>query len=167
MNASLRASAARLFPAALLALGLAGCPNTDPSVFVDAEITDPKATVTPGALGTSLAGSFTLTLHLGARAADSSKVELGAFSIQSADRKTTIVEPLAASSTTTFPVTVDPDSDVSAAFTFDTGKSPLPADVATELCAAGGVVISGVVDDSLKGGSTPFVSDAFHPTGCP
>lgn len=149
-----------------LLLGLAGCPNMDTAVFVDPSVTGAKATVSAGALGTNVSGSFTLGLHLGARAADASTVKLGSFSIQSADRAKTILDPLPVSSDTTFPVTVEPDSDVNAAFTFDSGKSPLAAEVMDELCAPGGVRVVGVVDDSLKGGQTPFASEAFTPTGC-
>ncbi|MFS8070689.1 MAG: hypothetical protein ACMG6S_30355, partial [Byssovorax sp.] len=67
---------------------------------------------------------------------------------------------------TQFPVTVDLDSDVSAALTFDLGNKLLPIEVKGQLCDPAGVIISGTIQDSLLGSATPFFSWVVHPTGC-
>jgi len=150
-------------------LGCVGCGiDTDPAVFVDPSITGPKATVVEGALGTSIQdGAFTLALHLGPRASGASSVGLGAFSIQGSDQKTTIVSPLDVASKQVFPVTVDVDSDVDVPFTFGTGTAPLDKGKLGELCASAGIVVSGVIQDSLQNGATPVFSPVFHASGCP
>lgn len=152
----------------LLLAGLsAGCVNTDTAVFVDPTPSNPAATVTGGALGVSLKGSFDLKLHLGARASGPSKVTLGAFAIADATAQmNAIVASLPVATTTTFPVTVDLDSDVDVAFTFDTGTKPLSADLQPKLCDPAGVVLSGTIQDSLQDRATPFHSAVFHPAGC-
>ena len=150
------------------AVPLTGCVSTDPSIFVAPTISSPAATVSSSVLGTGITGgSFSLDLHLGPRADGSSTVTLGEFSILDATMTTSIVSPLDVTSTTTFPVTVAPGSDVHASFTFGTGNTRLPASDAMELCASAGVVIGGAVDDSLAGKQTPVYSDVFHVSGCP
>lgn len=155
-------------PLLLFALALAGCPNTDPAVFVDAGIVAPSATVTENALGVALTGGFQLSLHLGARASDASQVSVESFAILSADQSSEIVSPLPATASggVTFPVTVEPDSDELVPFTFENPDALLPAEKAAELCGAGGLRIKVVIGDSLQGGSTPVVSDVFQPS-CP
>lgn len=145
---------------------LAGCINTDPTVFVAPTISAPAATVTSGVFGASImGGTFHLDLHLGARASGPSTVMLGEFSILDATMKTTIVSPLNAASTTTFPVTVPQGGDVNADFTFDTGTKPLPMADGTELCTPAGVVIGATFQDSLMAGmSTLADSPVFEPT---
>jgi hypothetical protein len=147
-----------------LAAPLLGCVNTDTAIFVDPTLSDPTATVTAGALGTSLSGSFTLDLHLGARAAGPSTVTLGQFSLLDATQTTTIVPSLTLTDDVPFPATVDQNSDVVAHFTFNTGVDPLPATDKTALCAAGGVVVSGTIVDSLAGRSVPVSTGTFTPT---
>ncbi len=148
-----------------LAAPLAGCPNTDTAVFVDPTLDMPAATVTANALGTGITGgSFHLKLHLGARASGPSTVTLGAFSVTDATKTNTVVPQLDVASTTVFPVTVEPDSDVDADFTFETGSKLLPADVGPKLCDPAGVVIHGTIDDALLGTSTPMDSPVFKPT---
>ncbi len=59
---------------------------------------------------------------------------------------------------------------MSAAFTFDLGKKLLPVEAkGTEpgqLCDPAGLILGGTIEDSLRGGSTPFVSPIVVPTGC-
>ena len=150
----------------LCALILSGCPNTDAAVFVEPTIASPAAQVSGGALGVSLKGSFTLKLHLGARASDASQVSITQFKILDENGMGAIVDPLPVSSKTMFPVTVEQDSDVDVDITFDTGTKPLPSDVEAKLCA-GNVTIGGAIDDSLQDRSTPVLSAPFKPTGCP
>jgi hypothetical protein len=150
----------------VLAPMLAGCPDDDAAVFVEPSIEAPNATVTTVVTGTSLAGSFQLTLHLGPRASGSSEVGVGSFTIQSSDQQTTIVSPLEVAADRQLPAQVPPDSDVTIGFSFDTGANPLPMETAGELCGAGGIVIHGVIEDSLQDGATPVVSEVFIPDGC-
>ena len=158
----------RLIPPLALVALLTGCDvDTDAAVFVDPSISGPSATVAASTLGTSLEGGFGLRLHLGPRASGASQVGIGQFSIQGADQKTTIVSPLEVAADKTFPVTVDVDSDVDVAFTFDTGAKHLPKEKAQELCPADGIIVSGVIQDSLQDGATPVYSPAFHASGCP
>lgn len=163
------ASCSRPAAVAAVVFACSGCDiDTDAAVFVEPSIASPSATVGTTAFGTTLSGGFTLKLHLGPRATDPSTVSLGAFSLLGSDQKTQHVSPLEVASTTTFPVTVDIDGDASADFTFDTGNAPLPKEKAAELCGAGGLVVSGVIQDSLQsGGSTPVYSPVFDPAGCP
>ena len=154
----------------LAAAPLLGCINTDPAVFVDPTLSAPTATVTSAPLGTTLSGSFDLDLHLGPRASGPSTVTLGEFSIEDAAQTAPIGSSLTVASSTTFPVTVQLDSDVDADFTFGIGADgagTVTSTVATQLCAAAGVVISGTIHDSLMDTSTPTVSPVFHPSGCP
>ena len=147
---------------------LLGCVNTDAAVFVAPTLSSPAATVTSSVLGTGVTGgAFSLDLHLGARASGPSTVTLGAFSILDAEEMNSIVSPLSVQTDTTFPATVQPDSDVTASFQFDTGAKLFPTAVGAQLCASAGVVIGGIIDDSLAGRSTPVYSDVFHPSGCP
>lgn len=151
----------------LLGAGLgAGCINTDAAVFVDPTLAKAEATVAGGALGVSLKGSFDLDLHLGPRATGPSKVTPGEFAIYDAQRNGAIVAALPVTTTSTFPVTVDLNSDVNLAFVIDTGAKPLSADLQPKLCDPAGVVLGGTIEDSLQNHSTPFFSAVFHPAGC-
>ncbi|MFT3774406.1 MAG: hypothetical protein QM820_54295 [Minicystis sp.] len=159
----------RFHPLFLMAAAplLAGCPNTDTAVFVEPSVASPTLTVAGSALGASVSGGFTLSLHLGARASGPSAVSLGQFAIQDATQTADIVSPLTLDSgSTSLPVTVEPDSDVQVALTFDTGAKLLPADVKDKLCAAAGVVITGTLQDSLQDTSTPVDSAVIHASGC-
>ena len=148
-----------------LALGSAGCPNTDPAIFVDADLGAPVVGVEQGVLGASLSGTFTLVLHLGARASGASDVTFGTFSLQTADQSTTIVEVLPVVASQSSPVTVEPDSTVEITFEITTGEDVLDAAIVDQICA-GQVVVSGVIEDSLEGESSPVVSPAATPVGC-
>jgi hypothetical protein len=142
--------------------GGAGCVNTDPAVFVEASIASPAAAVTGGALGTQLTGGFQLNLHLGARASGASDVAVRSFEITDADQTASIVAPLEAVTTTTLPVTVEPDSDVTVSFTFDTGADLLPTEARDALCAPAGIRVTGALEDSLQDGATPVASGIFQ-----
>ena len=150
--------------AAVGGLLASGCVNTDPAVFVDAEISAPGAIVSAVALGTTLEGSFTLDLHLGARASGPGSVSAEAFLITNADQSVDILPSLEVVADKPLPVTVEPDSDVAVAFRFNTGATTLPAEKKDELCAVGGLRIKAVLKDSLQGGATPVVSVPFPPT---
>lgn len=154
-------------PILALPLLLAGCVNTDPTVFVEPSLVDVTAAVKGGALGATISGAMTLQLHLGPRASGPGQVTLGAFSILDAQQSAEITALTLGASSTDFPLTIDPDSDVSAKFTFDLGSKTISADDGAKLCAAAGVVFRGTIQDSLLGGSTPFFSGVVHPTGCP
>lgn len=136
-------------------------------MFVEASIGSPSATIGSVALGTTLAGSFVLNLHLGPRASGPSEVRVQKFAIANAARTAVIVDPLEVSSATTFPVTVEPDGDVAVAFEFSTGKTTLAAETFDALCGAGGLRITGAIEDSLQDGATPVESEPFVPSGCP
>lgn len=158
-----------LLPILVLAAAplFAGCINTDTAVFVDPSIDAPTVAIAKLALGTSLSGGFTLKLHLGARASGSSMVQPGQFEIQDAAQTKTIVTPLVLDAGgTALPVTVDQDSDVEVKLTFDTGTKLLTGDLGTQLCDAAGVVITGVIDDSLQNTATPVTSAVVHTSGC-
>ncbi|WP_437711834.1 hypothetical protein WMF45_41470 [Sorangium sp. So ce448] len=168
MKARARRSDATTLAAAALAITASGCINTDAAVFVEPSIAAPGATVSSNALGTGLTASFALELHLSARASGPSRVAVRTFAITSADQKTSIVEPLPVETTAALPVEVAPDSDVTVAFTVDTGAqgATLPADAAAALCAAEGIRITGAIEDSLEDGATPVASAVFHAV-CP
>ncbi|XXX75270.1 hypothetical protein WMF30_47245 [Sorangium sp. So ce134] len=168
MTARATLHAAATLAAAALASLASGCIDTDAAVFVEPSIAAPEAIVSSSALGTGLQASFALRLHLGPRASGPSRVAVRAFEISSADQKTAIVAPLPAETTTALPVEVAPDSDVTVAFTFDTGAAgtTLPAEAAAALCAAEGIRITGAIEDSLEDGATPVASAVFHPR-CP
>lgn len=145
---------------------MAACIDTDAAVFVEPTITKPSAEVAALLLGVSLSGSFELSLHLGPRASGESRVTLGSFSLQSADETVTVIEPLPITSPAEVNFMIQPDSTTALTLSFDTGTSLLASDVLAKLCAPGGVRVKGVVDDALKGGPTPVVSEPFTPAGC-
>jgi hypothetical protein len=156
-----------LAPIFALPIALAGCVNTDAAVFVEPTIESPTATVDSNPLGTQISGSFTLKLHLGPRASGPSQVTLGAFSILDSARSAAITAVQLATTSTQFPATVDLDSDVSASLLFNLGSKTLPEDPNKgKLCDPAGVVIGGIIEDSLLGDSTPFFSSIVHPAGC-
>jgi hypothetical protein len=151
---------------ALLAL-TAGCIDTDPAVFVEATVVDPAVTLTQGTLVSTVAGSFTLALHLGPRAADAAQVSLGVLSLASSDRTTTFVPTLAVHTAPSFPVTVEVDGDVPIAVSFDAQDNQLETATYDAICAAGSVVITGAFDDSLRGATSLIGSQVITPSGCP
>lgn len=140
------------------ALAGAGCPNTDAAVFVEPTIGDANVTVSSGALGTNMKGSFELHLHLGARASGASTVNLESFTIVDANGND--AADLKLTSDMTLPVTVQPDSDVVITLSFDSGVNPLPASAKEALCS-GPIEIQGAIDDSLQDTSTGVDSNAF------
>jgi hypothetical protein len=156
----------------LLAPLLAGCPNTDPAVFVDPSITSPSLELSPsGGLGQGImGGGFTLDLHLGARAAGPSTVTLGSISVLDGQMHGAIVPSLdvsAGADFTTGKGVVEPDSDLVVTFVVPPATATLTSATVTQLCASADVVIGATLDDSLRGTSVPVYSSPFHPTGCP
>ena len=111
----------------VLSLPLAGCPDDDAAVFVEASIASPAATVEQETLGTVLGGGFDLALHLGPRATGPSQVSVGAFGLQNAEQSSTLVPTLSLAASPSFPVEVGIDSDVVVAVSFGTGDGLLPA----------------------------------------
>ncbi|MBK8251355.1 MAG: hypothetical protein IPK82_01635 [Polyangiaceae bacterium] len=156
-----------LFVSLVCAVVSLGCINTDAAIFVDPSTDNPALQVQSAALGTSVSGGFSLSLHLGARAADSSDVALQSFTLVTEDEKTVLVEslPLAASGAT-FPVTVEPDTTVDIDLTIDFGEDLVEQAVADAICNAGSVRFKGAITDSLRGTTVPVVTDAVVPTGC-
>lgn len=157
----------RALAAGALAASLAGCvADNEAIVFVSPSVEDPSVNVAAGALGTTLTGSYRLLLRLGPRASGPSQVTVQKFEIANADQSKSLVSTLEATADAMFPVTVDPDSDVSVLFTIDYGGSVLSATTADDLCGAGGLVIAGTIKDSLQDGATPVASSVFMPSGC-
>ena len=156
-----------LLPILALPILLAGCINTDATVFVDASIENATAVVSGGALGVKVAGDLTVKLHLGPRASGPSQVSFVSLSILDDKQNAEITAVQIAKSSPEFPVTVDLDSDVSAALSFDLGSKTLPVEIKDKLCNPAGVVFRGTIQDSLLGGATPFFSAVVHPGGCP
>jgi hypothetical protein len=145
----------------------AGCINTDTAVFVDPSIETPVLTVSKIALGTTVTGSFTLKLHLGARASGGSMVTMGELEIQDSQKTKALIAPLVVDAgSTPMPVPVAPDSDAVVPFKIDTGTKPLLTQVGTDLCDAGSVVITGTIQDSLQDTATPVESPVFQVAGC-
>ncbi|MDC3980470.1 hypothetical protein [Polyangium jinanense] len=152
---------------AFLALSslLAGCIGENEDIlFVEPRIEAPTADVKAGVLGATMTGSFTLKLVLGPRASGPSTVQLGAVAITDAPNQQSIVSGFSLISTQPFPVTVQPDSEVTIDFELDETISQETADT---VCLPAGVRIAGTIQDSLEVGATSVASDVFKPTGCP
>lgn len=140
---------------------LAGCPNTDAAVFVDPTLGTPTIEVSSSVLAAGVEGSFSLNLHLGARASGPSQVSIGQFEIQDAKKTGAIVTPLPLDAgSTQLPVTVEPDSDVAVTLTFDMETN---ADAVMKLCDPAGVIITGTIEDSLQDTATPVESAVVKP----
>ncbi len=153
--------------AALLALGMAGCINTDAAVFVEASIVDPVVTLqgSPAAMGIS--GSYTVKLHLGPRASGPSEVGLGAFTIMNASRDKTLIDVLKLVAKPSFPVSVAVDSDTLVSVSMSAEDNIQLVETTDALCQAGDIVISGALDDGLLAATINPVSEPFAPGGCP
>lgn len=149
---------------ALFVSGSAGC-NLDPAVFVDPDIEEPSFAASKVALGTTISGSFRLTLHLSVRASGPSQVTVGSFQLKKSDGTTVLVDNLPITADKPNPVNVDEDSTTTVQLTVSSGTKVLDASVRDAVCA-GDVVIAGVIEDSLLTTSTPVVSDPFTPD-CP
>lgn len=156
-------------PVAAALVASLGCDgiNTDPSIFVDVDVLDPTVAVENNALGTVVTGGFTMSLHLGARAAGSSAVNVQGFELISEDQNTIIVEslPLAADGAA-LPIVVEPDTDEEFAIVIDLGSDQLPQEVGQKLCSFGKVRYRGTITDSLRGTTVPVLTDPVQVTGC-
>lgn len=159
-----------LAPALALALlGAVGCGvDTNPNIFVKAGVEDPYLDVQKkGALGAAVTGGFTLTLDLGARAADSTEVSLEGFELVSQDEKTLIVSPLPLRADgASFPITVDPGTDEAIEILIDYGSDLATEEEGNKLCSFGLVKFRGSISDSLRGTSQPVLTEAVDVTGC-
>jgi hypothetical protein len=149
-------------------LGSTGCGiNTDPTIFVDAKVETPTVNVSQKALGTSVTGGFTLSLHLGARAVGPAQVNVQSFQLLSEDQKTVEADSLPLKATgRTLPITIDPDTDLSVPIEIDLGSELLSKDVGTKLCSFGTARYSGSITDSLRGGTVPVLTDPVPVKGC-
>ncbi|MDI1482789.1 hypothetical protein [Polyangium sp. y55x31] len=146
---------------------LAGCiGENEDVVFVEPSIVAPTADVEGGVLGATVTGSFTLKLVLGPRASGPSSVQLGTLAITDAPNQQSVVSGLSLISPKPFPVTVQPDSEVTLDFFFDLGDKTISDETKNALCLPAGVRIAGTLQDSLDVGATTVASDVFKPTGC-
>jgi len=146
----------RFWPAFLvLPVVLAAC-GSKGSVSLFVGIEQPTVSVVDGAAGSSLSGSFELSLALGPEASGPTHVTLGNFSLQT-EAGASLIDVLNLSSTPEFPIDVPKGSTQTANFTFD--KDSVDRDA---LCA-GKVRIVGTVMDSLKGGTDPVSSELLTP----
>jgi hypothetical protein len=148
-------------------LGCDGALNTDPAIFVDVDVTDPTIAVENNALGTVVNGGFTMSLHLGARAAGSSTVNVQSFELVSEDQNTVIVDalPLRAEGQA-LPIVVEPDTTEDIPIVIDLGSDQLPADVGQKLCSFARAIYRGSITDSLRGTTVPVLTDPVTVTGC-
>ncbi len=148
------------FLAVAAACLLAGCIDTDPAVFVEPAIDSPELVLTQEALGVALAGSFQLTLHLGARASGESQVSYASFTLVD-DAGDVVIDNLPVTASAPSPVTVEPGgADTAVLFDIDSGPDLLPLELAAQLCG-GLVTISAVLEDSLATTSTSVESEPF------
>jgi hypothetical protein len=145
---------------------LIGC-DPDAAVFVEATIESSSVTITPSGLVTGVSGGIELNLHLGPRASGPGEVTLGAISLTTGDRLTTLVEAVGAQPNPQFPVTVGLDSDVKVSFTVGAEDNLLEADAVDTLCGSGDLAYVVVLDDTLRGGSVSTASEPVAPSGCP
>lgn len=152
--------------AVLAGLGCDGL-NTDPTIFVDVDVLNPTVAVEEKALGTAVDGGFTMSLHLGARAAGSSEVGVKAFELVSEDQNTIIADSLPlAGKGAILPVVIEPDSDLDIEVVIDLGGDLLESEVGQKLCAFGKVRYRGAITDSLRGTDVPVLTDPVQVTGC-
>lgn len=147
------------------ALVLSGCGNKD-IVSLSAHIQNADLSVTQAPLGTTLSGSFVLSLALGNRASGSTQVSLESFSILSSANQSTLIAPLKVTPQgAAFPLTVGVGDTKNVKFQLDTADT-LPAGKQAALCA-GPVLIVGTVTDTLGGGkSIDLSSSPVTISGC-
>lgn len=146
----------------------AGCIGDDEAIiFVEPSISAPQAALAGSVLGSTVTGSFKLRLVLGPRASGSSSVTIGSVNITDATGKTTLVPSLSLMTSKPLPLDVPPSSDITLDVTYDLGDKTVSMMTADTLCTGAGITISGTINDSLENHATPFISEAFKPTGCP
>ncbi len=144
-------------------LALAGC-DPDTAVFVEASIENASLSMTSSGLTAAVGGTFDVRLHLAERASGPAEVDNLGFSITSG--QTTLVDVVGATISPSFPVTVDPGSDVVVTFSLAPDDNLVDSANVDALCQSPGVVIIGAVDDSLRGGSVDITSDPVAVSGC-
>ena len=138
----------------------AGCINTDPAVFVVANIENESAKVQASSLVTALDGALTLRLHLGARASDSATVEVSAFQLMSADGNRLLHSPLSFETTAVFPFLVEQDATHRLDIQFSGDANQLPTAIGDDLCGGGSLRYRVVLEGSLRGSSFDVTSPA-------
>ena len=144
---------------------LAGC-DFDAAVFVEATFLSAAASVTQSSLAAGLSGQAQLNLHLGERASEAGQVELQAVSINRAADGQSIIASLGIRTDPAFPISVAIDSDVLVTVTFVEMDNEVDVALVDALCA-GEVVLSAILDDSLRGGTIEVASSPFSVAGCP
>lgn len=158
-----------LLPCTVALIAAAGCDgiNTDPSIFVDVQVSSPTVAVEEKALGAVVTGGFTMSLHLGARAASSTTVNVQGFQIVSEDQNTVIIDslPLAAEGQL-LPIVVEPDTDEDVSIVIDYGTDLATPEEGQKLCSFGTVRYRGTITDSLRGTTVPVLTDPVQVTGC-
>jgi hypothetical protein len=155
----------RLGVALSVALILSGC-GSKSIVSLSASIQNADLAVAQVALGTTLSGSFVLSLALGNRASGSTQVSLESFSLLSSADKSTLIAPLKVTPQgATFPLTVGVGQTKNVTFQLDTSDT-LQSSEKAALCA-GPVLIVGTVTDTLGGGkSIDLSSSPVTISGC-
>lgn len=142
---------------------LSGC-DPDTAVFVEANIENADLSMTSSGLTAAVGGSFDVRLHLAERASGAAEVDNLGFSMTNG--QTTLVDVVGATINPSFPVTVQPGSDVVVRFTLAPDDNLVDTANVDALCQPPGVIIIGAVDDSLRGGSVDITSDPVAVSGC-
>lgn len=132
---------------------LTGC-GSKGSVSLSVDIEQPTVSVAEGAAGTSLSGSFQVSLALGPEASGSTHVTPGNFSLQN-EAGMPVIDNLNLTARPDFPI------DVAKGETQVVNLSFEKDDVDRELVCSGKLRIVGSVLDSLKGGTDPVSSELF------
>ena len=146
----------RLWPAFLvLPVLLAAC-GSKGTVSLLVAIDQPMVSVVDGAAGTSLSGSFQVSLAQGSEASGSTHVTPGNFSLQT-EAGAPLIEVLNLTSTPEFSVDVAKGQTQTLSLVFEKDS------VDRDAVCAGKVRIVGSVMDSLKGGTEPVSSALFTP----
>lgn len=145
----------------LLSILAVGC-GSNSSVSLLAQIEDPELSVQSAALGTGLAGGFTLHLELGEYAEESATVTLGSFSITAEGEEVVSGLSLDTEAGSALPLTLGPGKSTSVRLDLG-GTETYEASVAERLCA-GEVTFRGAL--SSNGKPSSLESDEF-PAVCP
>ena len=141
--------------------------DTDPTLFVTATTKNPTANVTQSAAGTGVTGGFTISLHLGLRAASSANVNLQGFQVTTKDKTTIVIDSVPLKPiNTTFPITLEPGDDEDVPLEVDLGSSLFSKDVGTKLCNFSDMIYTGSLTDSLRDGVVPLDTAVITVTGC-
>lgn len=144
-----------------LAAQLLGCGDKS-SVALSARIDEVDLRVEPGTLGAELVGDFHLVLFVGGRAEGASTVEAEGFSLGGVPGLSLV---LSLDPSEPFPLSVAPGQERTVVMSV-ADQDLLSADEQESVCA-GGVVIQGLLRDSLLGGQTLTVTSSDIDPECP